>query len=148
MASLARVMGSKYDRYASEPLLQRKVLLSHPAPLIPLQLLPLLPGISSKVSWLMYYFQNGALDLIATGIFQETSILPHLLVSSVDPHHTVVRKAEDALKKLNRPDMENRKLVDQLFALFAGTSKITTIPPEQRTRPVSIKVILLFSFFV
>eukprot|EP00026_Physarum_polycephalum_P000236 Phypoly_transcript_00236.p1 GENE.Phypoly_transcript_00236~~Phypoly_transcript_00236.p1 ORF type:complete len:1888 (+),score=384.04 Phypoly_transcript_00236:110-5665(+) len=115
MATLARVMGSKYDRYGSEQLLQRK---------------------------------NGVLDLISTGIFPETSILPHLIVGSVDPHHTVVRKAEDALKKLHKPDMENRKVIDQLFALFAGTSKTSPLPPAQKILPANAQVrAKLFVYF-
>jgi hypothetical protein len=100
---------------------------------------------------LLTYQQNGCLDLISTGIFPEASILPHLLVASVDPHHTVVRKADDALKKLNKPDMENRKMIDQLFALFAGTSKTSTLPPEQKAKPVSLVIcqkIALTFFFV
>ena len=59
----------------------------------------------------------------------------------MDPHHTVVRKAEDALKKLNKPDMENRKMIGQLFALFAGTSKTSTLPLDQKIRPVRLTII-------
>lgn len=64
-------------------------------------------------------------------------MLPHLIVASVDPHHTVVGKAEDALKRLSKPDMEDAKLVDQLYSLFMGTPANSNIPADQKRKPVS-----------
>ena len=79
--------------------------------------------------------------LITTGIFLEAKVLPHLIVASCDPHFTVVSKAEDALKRLAKPDMEDTKMIEKLYALFNGTPANSNIPADQKRKQVSLKCV-------
>eukprot|EP00741_Cyanophora_paradoxa_P018696 tig00021073_g18045.t1 len=57
---------------------------------------------------------------LASGVFPEAAILPHVLVASCDPSGAVGRAAEEATRKQGRMDLDAPEAVAPLFSLYLG----------------------------
>eukprot|EP01117_Protostelium_nocturnum_P011614 TRINITY_DN4217_c0_g1_i1.p1 TRINITY_DN4217_c0_g1~~TRINITY_DN4217_c0_g1_i1.p1 ORF type:complete len:1816 (+),score=559.90 TRINITY_DN4217_c0_g1_i1:158-5605(+) len=72
--------------------------------------------------------------LSKSNLFTENEMGFLFIIGSCDPHHTVVQKCEDALKRI-KIDYEDKKLVSKIYSLFQGSVDAKDVPPEEQRQP-------------
>ncbi|KYQ93632.1 hypothetical protein DLAC_05014 [Tieghemostelium lacteum] len=76
--------------------------------------------------------------LLSSGVFQDTDVLVHYIIGSVDTYQQVQDRSDESLKRLPKINYENTQLIDRLYQLFMGTPENqTSVAPEQRKKPAS-----------
>eukprot|EP01113_Clastostelium_recurvatum_P027951 TRINITY_DN3387_c0_g1_i2.p1 TRINITY_DN3387_c0_g1~~TRINITY_DN3387_c0_g1_i2.p1 ORF type:complete len:1971 (+),score=451.33 TRINITY_DN3387_c0_g1_i2:78-5990(+) len=62
---------------------------------------------------------------------------PLLIIGAADPHHTIVQKAEDNLRKHSKVNMEDPAMIKTMFTMALGSQDKNT-PEHEKRSPVSI----------
>ncbi|KAG1680273.1 Proteasome adapter and scaffold protein ECM29 [Nymphon striatum] len=85
----------------------------------------------------------GLLKFLCSGVFEETSVLPHLVIGSSDTRHSIVNCAEMELRRLaSNADWNNSAVISKLFSVFLGTIvlKNKNASPEHKRIPASTRI--------
>ncbi|KAK2738268.1 proteasome component M29 [Myotisia sp. PD_48] len=78
-----------------------------------------------------------ALRFLASGAFHDADRFIPALIASADPNSRISEVGEDILKRF-RPELESTHVVDQLFALYLGTSELEGASPARPALKIKI----------
>ncbi|KAL1918775.1 uncharacterized protein VTP21DRAFT_2797 [Calcarisporiella thermophila] len=104
-----------------------------------------------KASWTTNIQELRSIKLGILRFISNSSLLPDdlpdsviikrfciLLIGACDPSHEVLDLAEDGLKRLKKPDLEDKKTVEELYKLYQGSLFGKPNPQAAQSIPASV----------